>query len=170
MIESIISFFEHIPAWQRTLILAGGLLFFWVLEGVVPILKMQYHRTRHLGVNLFFTLTTLLVNLAFAVLIVEASDWSVSAGFGVLQVLGGGIALALALLHLDVHDHHALHDGHAQVQTLGASWFLAIAAASFIYIAAADLIPGLHEQATAGAALRLLSLLLAGIGTIAWMH
>lgn len=49
-------------------------------------------------------------------------------------------------------------------------YMLAMAAASFIYIAAADLIPGLHRQTTALAALRQLALLLAGIGTIAWIH
>lgn len=49
-------------------------------------------------------------------------------------------------------------------------YLLAIAAASFIYIAAADLIPGLHRQAAAAATLRQLVLLLAGIGTIALFH
>ncbi len=49
-------------------------------------------------------------------------------------------------------------------------YILAISAASFIYIAAAALIPGLHRQVTAAASLRQLVLLLAGIGTIAIFH
>ena len=49
-------------------------------------------------------------------------------------------------------------------------YILALSAASFIYIAAADLIPGLHRQVTAAASLRQLILLLAGIGTIALFH
>ena len=49
-------------------------------------------------------------------------------------------------------------------------YILALSAASFIYIAAADLIPGLHRQVTAVASLRQLVLLLAGIGTIALFH
>ncbi len=49
-------------------------------------------------------------------------------------------------------------------------YILAISAASFIYIAAADLIPGLHRQVTASASLRQFILLLAGIGTIAIFH
>lgn len=49
-------------------------------------------------------------------------------------------------------------------------YILALSAASFIYIAAADLIPGLHRQATAAASMLQLSLLLAGIGTIALLH
>ncbi len=49
-------------------------------------------------------------------------------------------------------------------------YILALSAASFIYIAAADLIPGLHRQVTPAASLRQLALLLAGIGTIAVFH
>ncbi len=45
-------------------------------------------------------------------------------------------------------------------------YILAISAASFIYIAAADLIPGLHRKVTPLATLFQLVLLLAGIGTI----
>lgn len=46
-------------------------------------------------------------------------------------------------------------------------YILALSAASFIYIAAADLIPGLHRQVTLAASLRQVGLLLLGIGTIA---
>jgi zinc and cadmium transporter len=49
-------------------------------------------------------------------------------------------------------------------------YILALSAASFIYIATADLIPGLHRQVTPAASLRQLALLLAGIGTIAAFH
>ncbi len=50
-------------------------------------------------------------------------------------------------------------------------YILAISAASFIYIATADLIPALHHQeVTPVASLRQLVLLLAGIGTIAFFH
>lgn len=45
-------------------------------------------------------------------------------------------------------------------------YILALSAASFIYIAAADLIPGLNRQISLPATLRQLALLLAGIGTI----
>ncbi len=49
-------------------------------------------------------------------------------------------------------------------------YVLAISAASFIYIAAADLIPGLHRKVNTANSLRQLLLLLAGIGTIAIFH
>ncbi|MCO6427190.1 ZIP family metal transporter [Nitrosomonas communis] len=49
-------------------------------------------------------------------------------------------------------------------------FILALSAASFIYIAVADLIPGLHRQTAFAAAIRQLILLLAGIGTITFFH
>ena len=44
---------------------------------------------------------------------------------------------------------------------------LAIAASSFIYIAVADLIPGLHKRTELGATAQQIALILLGIGAIA---
>lgn len=49
-------------------------------------------------------------------------------------------------------------------------YILALSAASFIYIAAADLIPELHRQRAIGTSVRQFVLLVAGIGTIALFH
>lgn len=49
-------------------------------------------------------------------------------------------------------------------------YILALSAASFIYIALADLIPGLHRQTTPATSLRQTALLLAGIGTVVLFH
>ncbi|ORU91048.1 MAG: ZIP zinc transporter [Cycloclasticus sp. symbiont of Poecilosclerida sp. N] len=47
---------------------------------------------------------------------------------------------------------------------------LAFAAASFIYIAVADLIPTLHKRVSQDAVIEQIVLMLAGIGLIAWLH
>jgi zinc and cadmium transporter len=49
-------------------------------------------------------------------------------------------------------------------------YILALSAASFIYIASADLIPSLHRKAGLGIALRQLVLVLAGVGTIVFIR
>ncbi len=49
-------------------------------------------------------------------------------------------------------------------------FILALSAASFVYIAIADLIPGLHRQATLRTGLNQLALILAGIATIAFFQ
>ena len=43
---------------------------------------------------------------------------------------------------------------------------LAISAASFVYVAAVDLVPSLHKETTPGSSARQVLLLLAGMGTI----
>ncbi|MBC8264705.1 MAG: ZIP family metal transporter [Anaerolineales bacterium] len=50
------------------------------------------------------------------------------------------------------------------------SYILALSAASFIYIATADLIPSLHREFGLGASVRQFLLMLAGIGTIILFH
>jgi zinc and cadmium transporter len=45
-------------------------------------------------------------------------------------------------------------------------YFLALAAASFLYVAMADLIPGLHRGRTDANSLRQVLLIAAGVGTI----
>jgi zinc and cadmium transporter len=49
-------------------------------------------------------------------------------------------------------------------------YVLAFAAASFIYIAVADLIPTLHKRVTPAATVEQIGLMLAGIGLIGWLH
>lgn len=49
-------------------------------------------------------------------------------------------------------------------------YILGLSAASFIYIATADLIPTLHQRVSLGNSIRQLILMLLGIGTIAFFH
>ena len=48
---------------------------FWMLEGIVPLFRFRYRKIRHAGLNLFFTLTTIIINFAFAALIVKVSEY-----------------------------------------------------------------------------------------------
>lgn len=83
----MMEFFEHIPSHYRTGLLVAGLLILWVAEGAIPRIRFRYNRYRHAGTNLFFTLTTALVNLAFAFMIVKAADWTAAERFGLLYLV-----------------------------------------------------------------------------------
>ena len=83
--ERIISYFEHIPSAHRSLILVGGIAFFWLMESIVPLVRFDYHKPRHASVNFFFTLTTILVNFTLAFILVKTSDWAVAKQIGLLQ-------------------------------------------------------------------------------------
>lgn len=85
--DFIISYFGQIPSSHRSAILVGGILFFWLIEGAWPLFRFGYNKWKHAGVNLFFTLTTVLVNVPLAFLLVRCSDYCINKGFGILQWL-----------------------------------------------------------------------------------
>ena len=109
--NSLIQYFQNIPSWQRVLLLAGGISFFWLLESAIPLFKFTYNKWRHAGVNIFFTVTTLVINFGFALLIVISSDWCVKNDFGILQriVMPVWLQLIVGLLLLDLIGAWLIH-------------------------------------------------------------
>lgn len=85
--ETIIAYFETIPSTHRSLILVSGLTFFWLLEGAAPLFKFQYKKWRHALPNLFFTMTTVVINFLLAFLLLNTADWVVAQEFGILYWL-----------------------------------------------------------------------------------
>ena len=83
--DEIVNYFENIPALHRSLLLVGGISFFWLLEGIIPLAQFNYKKWRHALPNFFFTLTTILINLSMAFLLLRMSDWTVNNSFGLLQ-------------------------------------------------------------------------------------
>jgi len=83
--ESLLSYFENIPSAHRSLILVGGLTFFWILEGLVPLYRFDYKKWKHAWPNLFFTFTTVLINFLLAFLLLKTSDWAVAEDFGIIN-------------------------------------------------------------------------------------
>jgi sterol desaturase/sphingolipid hydroxylase (fatty acid hydroxylase superfamily) len=109
--ETITQYFETIPSLHRTLILVGGLTFFWLLESVVPLFRFSYRKWKHASLNLFFTLTTIVVNFVLAFLLVKASDWTVANQFGLLYWLSldGWLFLIFGVLLMDLIGAYFIH-------------------------------------------------------------
>ena len=85
--EAIIDFFTTVPTWFRASLLIGGLVIFWALEGVLPLFKFTYHKIGHAGINLFLTLTTMIVGFGLAAGLLWASDYSSSNQIGLLYIV-----------------------------------------------------------------------------------
>ena len=83
--EQLIAYFENIPSIHRSLLLVGGIAFFWFLEGFFPLAQFQYKKWRHALPNFFFTITTIIINFALAFLLLNTSDWTVTNEFGMLH-------------------------------------------------------------------------------------
>jgi sterol desaturase/sphingolipid hydroxylase (fatty acid hydroxylase superfamily) len=89
--ENILDYFktlEQRPA-ERMAILVGGLLFFWILEGAIPLFQPAYKKgkSRHAMVNFSFTVMHLLIHTGLAVLVVLLADWCQKANFGLVNWL-----------------------------------------------------------------------------------
>lgn len=110
--EQLILYFETIPSLHRSLILVGGITFFWILEGMVPLFNVPYKKWRHSIPNFFFTLTTILVNFPLAFLLLKSSDLAVERQFGIVNWLPEmplWLYVLLGLLLLDLIGAYAAH-------------------------------------------------------------
>ncbi|NRB83679.1 MAG: sterol desaturase family protein [Winogradskyella sp.] len=85
--ETIINYFETIPSKHRSIILVGGLALFWIIEGGLPLFKFKYNKWKHALPNLFFTLTTVVINFALAFLLLGTADWVKANEFGIINWL-----------------------------------------------------------------------------------
>jgi len=83
--NEIITYFENISSLHRSIILIGGITFFWSIEAIIPLFKFNYKKFRHAIPNFFFTFTTVLVNFSLAFILLKVSDLVVKNNFGLLN-------------------------------------------------------------------------------------
>jgi hypothetical protein len=80
--NAIINYFETISSSHRGLILASGIAFFWLIENAKPFVKFEYNKWKHAGINIFFTITTIIVNFCLAFLLLKAANYTTLNKFG----------------------------------------------------------------------------------------
>jgi sterol desaturase/sphingolipid hydroxylase (fatty acid hydroxylase superfamily) len=110
--EPIMVYFESIPSRDRSILLAGGIAFFWLMETAFPLFRFSYRKWKHAGINIFFTLTTIIVNFALAFLLLQTSRWTQENHWGLLTYLNQipliGYTI-LGLLGLDLISAYFIH-------------------------------------------------------------
>lgn len=110
--NEIIAYFSNIPSSHRSLILVGGITFFWLIENAFPLFKFEYKKWQHAGLNFFFTLTTIVINFLLAFLLLKTAEWTIENQFGILQWLPKmniGLYTILGLLLLDFIGAYLVH-------------------------------------------------------------
>lgn len=109
--ESIVNFFGDIPTPFRAGILIGGIVLFWVLEGTLPLFQFQYKKVRHAGINLFFTLTTMIIGFSLAAVLLAASNYVSDKQFGLLYLVEMPLwaQLVVGVLLLDLIGAYFVH-------------------------------------------------------------
>jgi len=105
-------YFESIPSRDRSILLAGGIAFFWLMETAFPLFRFSYRKWKHAGINIFFTLTTIIVNFALAFLLLQTSRWTQENHWGLLTYLNHipliGYTI-LGLMGLDLISAYFIH-------------------------------------------------------------
>ena len=110
--ETIINYFTTISSLHRGLILAGGITVFWMIENIAPLHLFKYKKWNHAGINIFFTLTTIIVNFALAAGLLWMAHFTVNNNWGLLnQFPNTNIFLyaILGLLLLDLIGAYIAH-------------------------------------------------------------
>lgn len=110
--ESIITYFDNISSRDRSLILIGGITLFWLLETAFPLFRFSGKKWRHAAINIFFTLTTIVLNFGLAAILLKTSDWTQDHQWGILPMLDGLpvlLYIIVGLLGLDLIGAFAIH-------------------------------------------------------------
>lgn len=119
--EAIFDYFQNIPSSHRSILLVGGIMFFWFLEGAIPLFKFNYKKWRHAIPNIFFTLTTIIINFGLAFLLVKSADWVWDTKFGIINWLPEmplWLYMVLGVLLLDFFGAYLAHYVEHKVKPL----------------------------------------------------
>ncbi|MCF2873992.1 MULTISPECIES: sterol desaturase family protein [unclassified Tenacibaculum] len=119
--DTIVNYFETIPSSHRSIILVGGITFFWLLESVVPLFKFKYNKWKHAWPNLFFTGTTVIINFTLAFLLLKTADWVQANNFGLINWLPTmplWLYVVLGVLFLDFFGAYLAHYVEHKVKPL----------------------------------------------------
>src|SRR5215203_3572997 len=97
MWKEIIDHFQNLEdrPVERLLLMVCGMLLLWVIEGAIPLISMQYKKTKwhHASVNFTFTVIHLAIHTGFAVVIVLISDYCKKYGVGIVQWINASVTL-----------------------------------------------------------------------------
>jgi sterol desaturase/sphingolipid hydroxylase (fatty acid hydroxylase superfamily) len=99
----------------------GGITFFWILEGALPLFNFKYKKWKHAWPNFFFTLTTIIINFGLAFLLLRSSDWVASNNFGIINWLPDmplWLYVILGVLLLDFFGAYLAHYVEHKVKPL----------------------------------------------------
>ena len=109
--NEIITFFSDVPLSFRTSILHGGIVLFWILEGIVPLYSFNYKKINHALINIFFTMTTAVIGFGFAFLLLKSTIIVNENNIGFIHLFDFPILIEIivCLLLLDLVGAYLVH-------------------------------------------------------------
>lgn len=111
MLDTLLNYLATMPDEAKIIWLALCLSAATIAEMVIPLARADYNKFRHLGTNLFFLVTTILINALFSLVLVRLLPWLADAGFGLFHWLSlpTWLELMAALLVLDLLAQYTIH-------------------------------------------------------------
>lgn len=109
--EEFLNYFETMPVWHRGAWVFGCLTFCWILEGTFPLFRFGNNKMRHVGVNMIFLSTTMIINALFGLAAVGVFTWVQREEFGLLYLmeLPIWVELLIAVLIFELIAQYAVH-------------------------------------------------------------
>ncbi len=109
--QEVVAYFEHIAPAVRGGIFIAGLVFFWTLEGLIPLFGNNYKKVSHAGLNLFLTGLNFVLGVGFAWLLLNVSDFTIEHQFGLLFLIDfpGWLRIILGVVFLDLVGAYFAH-------------------------------------------------------------
>ena len=113
--EQFINFFSSLPNHYKLAWIFIVLGITWVLEFLSPLVKSDYAKWKHVGQNMVFLATTILINVVFGLLTLGVFSWVEESRIGVFHLFDFNpwVVLVLSIAALDVYAqwiaHYLLH-------------------------------------------------------------
>jgi sterol desaturase/sphingolipid hydroxylase (fatty acid hydroxylase superfamily) len=124
MWQEIVNYFQTLEErpLERMAFLVGGLLFFWIIEGAVPLIQLKYKKNkwRHAAINFGFTVIHVIIHTALAVFIVILSDWCKAKNFGLVYWTNANVlgTILISLVLLDFFGGWGVHWTQHKISSL----------------------------------------------------
>lgn len=110
--NEIVQYFQNIPSAHRSFLIIGGITVFTIIETGFPLFKTKYKKWQHAGINIFFTLTTIIINFVLAFILFKSSVWVTTNNFGILHWLSIKsilLQVIVGLLFMDLIGAYTAH-------------------------------------------------------------
>ena len=109
--EAFLEFFETMPSWQKLLWIITCISANWLVELGIPLVKFDYKKWRHAGVNFVFLASDLTINVLFGLATLGIFAWISANEFGLLNMVELPIwaELLLAVMILDFTAQYLVH-------------------------------------------------------------
>ncbi|MDA7501693.1 sterol desaturase family protein [Chitinophagales bacterium] len=109
--EDFLQFFETMPSWQKLGWIFICLSFNWILEAVKPLISNNYGKLRHIGTNMFFLVSDVVINALFGAATLGIFLWLSVNNFGLLNLVELPIIveLVIGVMALDLFAQYGIH-------------------------------------------------------------